>query len=180
MKFFLFLLILFTYSAYADINQKLFALYQKGEYTEGCNFGYTIFEQNKDNEAFVSLVGFTCLKADQIDRLLPVIAILQETPDARSNGAYFSLLVMQKKLLMRALYDNQPIKNLRFPTSGHLLSKIFDMYVNNPQKDAMIKEYSDTQNPRQSFKLYTTSTNGKKSIAVDEYYDKILTIHHVY
>ncbi|MDD2839001.1 hypothetical protein [Sulfuricurvum sp.] len=174
------LLTLFLHPLFADSNTQLFTLYQQGKYTEGCNFGYSVFSQNKRNEAFVSLLGFSCLKADQVDRLSLVISNLQETPEARANSAYFSLLLMQKKLLMRALYDSKPIQDLRFPTSSHLLSKIFDLYINNPQNNAMIKEYTDKQNPRQSFKLYTTQVNGKKSIAIDEYYDKILTVHHVY
>ncbi|MDD3597274.1 hypothetical protein [Sulfuricurvum sp.] len=179
MKMILFLT-LFFYSLFADSGNQLFTLYQQGKYAEGCNFGYSVFSQNKKNEAFVSLLGFSCLKADQIDRLSLVISNLQETPEARANSAYFSLLLMQKKLLMRALYDSKPIQGLRFPTSSHVLSKLFNLYVNNPQNNIMIKEYTDKQNPRQSFKLYTIEANSEKSIAIDEYYDKILTVHHVY
>lgn len=173
-------LIFFSYSLSANVNQKLFDLYQKGMYSEACAFGYTYFSRNASNESFISLIGFSCLKADHIDRLSPVMSALSETPDARANSAYFALIVMQKKLLMQALYDNKPIRNMNFPTSGHLLSKIFDLYVKNPKNNDIIKEYQDPATPRQSFKLYTTQINGKKSIVVDEYYDKILTIHHVY
>ncbi|MDD2266460.1 hypothetical protein [Sulfuricurvum sp.] len=180
MKFFILVLLLFSNYLYADVNQKLFELYQKGMYTEACNYGYSFFARNEHNEPFVSLVGFACLKADQIDRLSPVMSQLTQTPDARSNSAYFALIVMQKKLLMRALYDNQPIQNLKFPTSTYLLSKVFDLYVQNPKKNDTIKEYQDPSNLRQSYKLYTIQINDLKSIAIDEYYDKILTVHHVY
>ncbi|MDD5160354.1 MAG: hypothetical protein PHI47_09905 [Sulfuricurvum sp.] len=176
LSFFLFL----THSLYADVSQKLFELYQKGMYNEACHYGYSFFSQNENNEPFVSLVGFSCLKSDQIDRLSPVISTLSETPDARANSAYFSLILMQKKLLMRALYDNQPIQNLKFPTSSYILSKVFDLYVKNPKKSDIIKEYIDPINSRQGYKLYTTQVNGQKSIVVDEYYDKILTFHHIY
>ncbi|MDD2367792.1 MAG: hypothetical protein PHQ90_00740 [Sulfuricurvum sp.] len=180
MKFIFIFLLLLSHHLYADVNQKLFELYQKGMYTEACNYGYNFFAQNEHNEPFVSLVGFACLKADQIDRLSPVMSILSQTPDARSNSAYLALIVMQKKLLMRALYDNQPLQNLKFPTSSYILSKVFDLYVQNPKKNDIIKEYPDPINSRQAYKLYTTEVNGKKSIAIDEYYDKILTNHHVY
>lgn len=179
MKSFLFL-ILFSYTLSADAGQKLFELYEKGMYSQACNYGYTLFAPNEHNEAFVSLVGFSCLKADQIDRLSPVMSSLSQTPDARSNSAYFALIIMQKKLLMQALYDNKPIRNVQFPTSSYLLSKIFISYIKDPKNNDIIKEYQDSANPRQSFKLYTTQINGRKSIAIDEYYDKILTIHHVY
>jgi hypothetical protein len=180
MKYFFTFIFLLTYSLYADVNQKLFELYQKGMYNDACNYGYSLFSQQEHNEPFVSLVGFACLRADQIDRLSPVMSILSQTPDARANGTYFALIVMQKKLLMRALYDNQPVQNLKFPTSNHLISKVFDLYVKNPKKSDIIKEYQDPINPRQDYRLYTTQVNGVKSIAIDEYYDKILTIHHVY
>lgn len=180
MKFLFVCFLFFSYYLHANVNQKLFELYQKGMYSEACTFGYTYFAQNEQNEPFISLVGFSCLKADQIDRLSPVMSVLSQTQDARSNSAYFALIVMQKKLLMRALYDNQPIQNLKFPTSSYILSKVFDLFVQNPKKGDIIKEYLDPNNSRQSYKLYTVETNGKKSIAIDEYYDKILTNHHVY
>lgn len=180
MKFLFILLFFATNSLYADVNQKIFDMYQKGMYNEACNYGYSLFAQQEHNEPFITLVGFACLKADQIDRLSPVMSTLAQTPEARANSTYFALIVMQKKLLMRALYDNQPILNLKFPTSNHLLSKVFDLYVKNPQKSDIIKEYQDPSNPRQSYKLYPTQVNGLKSVSIDEYYDKILTIHHVY
>ncbi len=180
MKPFFFAIFFFLGTLQADTGQKLFDLYQKGLYAQGCDYGHKFFPQNKQNEPFVSLVGFSCLKADQIDRLAPVILALHETPDARANGAYFSLLLMQKKLLMQALYDDKPIVNLKFPTSSHLLSKVFDLYLKNPKPSDIIKEYLDPITPRQSYRLYTIEKNGEKSIAIDEYYDKILTLHHVY
>jgi hypothetical protein len=179
MKFFI-VLILFLSNLYSDAGQQLFSLYQKGMYAEACNYGHTLFIPNQTNEAFVSLVGFSCLKADQIDRLPAVIVALSQTPDARINGAYFALIVMQKKLLMQALYDNKPINNLHFPTSSHLLSKVFDLYAKKPKNNDIIKEYQDLINSRQSYKLYTIQNNGRNSVAIDEYYDKILTQHHVY
>ena len=177
--FFVFLVSLFC-TLHADVSQKLYDLYQKGEYSEGCEYGHKFFSQFNQNEAFVSLLGFSCLKADQIDRLAPVITALHETPDARANSAYFALLLMQKKLLMQALYDNKPIVNLKFPSSSHILSKVFDLYLKNPKPADIVKEYQDPLTPRQSYRLYTTEINGKKSVSIDEYYDKILTLHHVY
>ena len=180
MKWLFALLLFFLNCLYADVNQKLFDLYQKGMYVEACNYGYSLFAKQEHNEPFISLVGFSCLKSDQIDRLSPVMSVLAQTSEARANSSYFALIVMQKKLLMRALYDNQPLQNLKFPSSNHLISKVFDLYIQNPKKSDIIKEYQDPINPRQSYRLYTTQVNGLKSVAIDEYYDKILTIHHVY
>lgn len=173
-------LLFFSYTLWADAGQNLFDMYQKGMYAQACDYGYRFFARNEHNEPFISLIGFSCLRADQIDRLSPVMSALSQTPEARANSAYFALIVMQKKLLMQGLYDHKPIRNLQFPTSEHLLSRVFDLYVKNPKNNDLVKEYQDPANPRQSFKLYTTQVDGRKSIAIDEYYDKILTLHHVY
>lgn len=180
MKFLALLALFLILPLAANNKQKLFNLYQQGEYLNACNFGLKGLTYFQEDEAYVSLYAFSCLKADVIDRLATPIMILNQTKEARANASYFSLILMQKKLLMQALYDNKPIKNLKFPTSSYLLSKIFDLYLQNPQPTQLIKEYPDPANARLSYKLYTTVSNGRKSIAIDEYYDKILTLHHVY
>lgn len=180
MKFLALVTLLFTLSSWADTKQKMFNLYQQGNYLQACNLGLQGFSLHKGDEAYISLYAFSCLKADFIDRLSAPITILNQTKEARANSAYFSVIVMQKKLLMQALYDNKPIKNLNFPSSSHLLSKVFDLYLKNPQPTQFIKEYTNPSDIRSSYKLYTTEANGRKSVAIDEYYDKILTFHHVY
>jgi hypothetical protein len=162
------------------MTEKLFEFYQQGMYNRGCEAGEKYFQAHRTDETYVSLYAFSCLKDDQIDSLALPITLLNKTVEARSNAAYFTLLMMQKKLLIQSLYDNKPLYNLKFPTSSHLLSKIFDLYLKNPKAGEWTKEYQDPANSRQSYKLYTTLKNGRKTIAIDEYYDKILTLHHVY
>lgn len=165
---------------FADPSSFLYGLYQNGRYAEGCDYGIKHFPENRQKENFVSLTGFSCLQADQIEKLGPIASALTNTPEARSNGSYFTLLLMQKKLLMQAVYDEKPLLNLKFPTSSHVISKLFSLYLKDPQKGQSIKEYQDPTNPRQSFRLYPSELNGQKGIAIDEYYDKILTTHHYY
>jgi len=165
---------------YADIPSQMFQMYQKGDYSASCNLGLQHFKEFESNEAHLSLYAFSCLKADHIDRLNTPLMLLNQTPEARANASYFSMLVMQKKLLIQSLYDNYSLKSLKFPTSSHLLSKVFTFYLKNPQNEKNIKEYVDSTNPRISYKLYTIESNDLKTIAIDEYYDKILTVQHVY
>ncbi len=165
---------------HADIPSQIFQLYQKGDYDASCSLGLQHFKQFESNEAQLSLYAFSCLKADHIDLLAAPLMLLDKTQEARANASYFSMLVMQKKLLIQSLYDNTPLQSLKFPTSSHLLSKIFILYLKNPQSKMTIKEYIESTNPRMSYKLYTTELNGHKTVAIDEYYDKILTVHHVY
>jgi hypothetical protein len=166
--------------SFADTRQRLFNTYQQGNYLQACNFGEKGFQSHQSDEAYISLYAFSCLKSDSIDRLSGPIMTLTQTKEARANAAYFSVIVMQKKLLMQALFDNKPIKNIALPTSSYLLSKVFDLYSKNPQPNQFIKEYTNPSDARSNYKLYTTESNGRKSIAVDEYYDKILILHHVY
>lgn len=165
---------------YADISSQMFMLYQKGAYYDACSIGKKNWNKILTSEKQVSLYAFSCLNADQIDRLNFPITVLNETAEARANASYFSLLVLEKKLIIQALYDNINIKSLQLPHSSNLLSKIFDYYCKNPQLGNTIKEYSDTTNPRQTYKLYTVQIGTHKTFAIDEYYDKILTKHHVY
>ncbi len=180
MKLFLLMVFIFLTILHADTAHKMYQLYEKGEYIASCNLGLQHFKEFESNEGYVSLYAFSCLKADQIDRLNTPLMRLSQSSEARANASYFSMLVMQKKLLVQALYDNLSLKFLKFPTSSHLLSKIFTLYCNNPQTEDTIKEYSDLTNNRITYKLYPILSNGRKTIAIDEYYDKILTLHHVY
>ena len=180
MKIISFILLGLIASLYGTTTSQMLQLYQKGEYNLACDLGAKNLAQFESNEAQLSLYAFSCLKADRIDRLNTPLILLNQTPEARANASYFSMLVMQKKLLIQSLYDNTSLKSLNFPTSSHLLSKVFHLYLHAPQSNKSIKEYSDPSNQRNSYKLYTTEFNGKKTIAIDEYYDKILTIHHIY
>lgn len=165
---------------YANTPSQMLQLYQKGEYNLACDLGANNLAHFEKNEAHLSLYAFSCLKADRIDLLNTPIMLLNQTPEARANASYFSMLVMQKKLLLQSLHDNTSLKSLNFPISSHILSKVFGFYIKSPQAEKSIKEYIDSSNGRTSYKLYKTEFNGKKTIAIDEYYDKILTIHHVY
>jgi hypothetical protein len=180
MKKFILLGFLIVSSLFADVPNQMIRLYQKGAYLESCALGIENFKQIQPNEDYVSLYAFSCLKADQIDRLNTPIKTLNQGVEARANASYFSLLVLQKKLLSQALYDNYPLKSLKLPTSSHLLSKIFDLYCKNPQASDTIKEYKDPLNPRQTYKLYTVQIETYKTFAIDEYYDRILATHHIY
>lgn len=179
-KFFILLMYLSTTALQADITKKLYNLYQSGAYEESCAIGRNFFTKMQHDENFVSIYAFSCLKSDQIDRLNGPIMALSQTQESRANSSYFAMLVMQKKLLMQALYDNKEFNALNFPSSSHLLSKIFRFYCKDPQRETSIKTYVDPSNTRIIYKLYATESNERKTLAIDEFYDNILTMHHVY
>lgn len=176
----LLLSLLLSLTLNATVPAQMLQLYQQAQYGQSCELGRKNLKKIQFNEAHLSLYAFACLKADRIDRLSDSLEFLNKSTEARTNASYFSMLILQKKLLIQALYDNYHIKALQFPNSSHLLSKVFHFYVNNPQNETSIKEYNDVKNPRISYKLYPMQLNDIKSIAIDEYYDKILTQHHLY
>lgn len=165
---------------HADMPNSMVQLYQKGAYSDVCALGTQYFKQIQFSEDYVSLYALSCLKVDQVDRLNTPIKTLNQGAEARTNASYFALLVLQKKLLLQALYDNYPLKSLKLPTSSHLLSKVFDLYCKNPQSGNMVKEYTDPLNPKQTYSLYAIQIGGYKTFAIDEYYDRILSSHHIY
>lgn len=164
----------------ASSTSLMYQLYQKGEYTAACEVGFTHLKAFQSNEGYLSLYAFACLKADQLDRLVTPIALLSNSTEARANASYFAMVLFQKELLVHALYDNYPLKSIKLPVSSHLLSRVFSLYCANPQAGAAVKEYTDPTNAHQTYKLYPLEVKGKKTIAIDEYYDKILTLHHIY
>ena len=64
--------------------------HQDKAYQKACKTGLKVFQKFRNDEEFVSLYAFSCLNADQIDRLAIPISILKNSEEARSNAAYFS------------------------------------------------------------------------------------------
>ena len=121
-------------SLLANDRQELLHLYQSQQYKSACHYGMREFHANRKDEAFVSLYAFSCLEADYIDRLAVPVSILKYSKDARANAAYFSVIIMQKKVLYHALIDNYDISGLKLPSTDHILSRVFDLYVNDNNK----------------------------------------------
>ena len=175
------LLILLTTNIYASIKEEMFTLYQDKQFKKACQVGFKYFSRYKKDEAFVSLYGFSCLKADYIDRLAIPITSLKFSKEARANAAYFSVILMQKKLLYHALLDNYPLKGLKFPTTDYVLSKVFDFYskVQSKEKKSLYTFY-DSKNKKKSYKLYTIQERGVFKVVIEEFYDTMMIKRHIY
>lgn len=122
------LIFLLAINLYANTKENMFGQYQNGKFEKACSIGFHDFHANRKDDEFVSLYAFACLKADYIDRLAIPITMLKYSKEARSNSAYFSVILMQKKLLYHALHDNYDISTLKLPTTDYILSKVFDLY----------------------------------------------------
>ena len=175
------LILLLSLSLYADVKQDMFNLYQNNKYEDVCNIGFNNFNMNKRDEDFVSMYAFSCLKADYIDRLAIPIALLKFSPESRANSAYFSVILMQKKLLYHALIDNYDLSSLSLPTTDYILSKVFDFYANLGEHDSRaFYLLEDEKDNKLTYKLYLDKSTKLNKIIIEEFYDTITLNRHVY
>ena len=108
----LMMFVLLTSLVQADLKQELYHLYQSEQYGIACSKGMKHFQKNRKDTEFVSIYAFSCLKADYIDRLAVPISILKHSEESRANAAYFSVILMQKKLLYHAIIDGYDLTPL--------------------------------------------------------------------
>ena len=175
------LIILISLSLYADVKQNMFNLYQNKKYEKVCSIGFDNFKKNRKDEQFVSLYAFSCLKSDYIDRLAIPIALLKFSRDARSNSAYFSVILMQKKLLYHALIDSYDLSALDLPTTDYVLSKVFDAYSKLGIHEARsFYLFEDKDDKKLTYKLYLEKGTNLRKIVIEEFYDTITLKRHIY
>jgi len=173
--------LLISFSLYADIKQEMFNLYQNKKYEKVCTIGFDNFKKYRKDEEFVSLYAFSCLNSDYIDRLAIPTAILKFSEESRANSAYFSVILMQKKLLYHALLDDYDLSSLNLPTTDYILSKVFDLYtkLGKHEKRAFYL-FEDEDDKNLTYKLYIQKDKKLSKIVIEEFYDTITIKRHVY
>ena len=176
------ILLIFIYlSLNADIKDEMFNLYQNEKYEKVCNLGYSALDVNARDDEYVSLYAFSCLKSDYIDRLAMPVSLLKFTKESRSNAAYFSVILMQKKLLYHSLVDRYDLSKLELPTTNYILSIVFDLYSKlGVHESRSLYLFEDKNNPKLSYKLYLVNGEKLSKMVIEEYYDTILVQRHVY
>ena len=177
----LFLFAILAVFAAASDSGRLYTLYQNGEYQKACDEGVAKLNRHKKDEKYISLYAFSCLQADKIDRLALPIIMLKNSKEARKNAAYFSTILLQKNLLIDSLENHQDISGLNLPATDYVLSKAFTLYVAQQyvfRNNVYI--LTDVKNPRQTYRLYLRKSQNAYALVIDEYYDTILTKHHIY
>ncbi len=177
----IFLSLILSIILYADIKKEMLALYQNGKYAEACSIGFSNFKYNNKDEEYVSLYAFACLKSDYIDRLTVPIAMLKFSKEARSNSAYFSIILMQKKLLYHAMVDGYNLSNLNLPTTDYILSKVFDSYAElGVHKSRSFYLFKDSDDNNLTYKLYIKKSNKVYKMIIEEFYNSVAIKKHIY
>ncbi len=175
------LILLLSINLYATIKENMFTLYQNNKYEKVCDIGFDNFKKNKKDEEFVSLYAFSCLNSDYLDRLAIPIALLKFSQESRANSAYFSVILMQKKLLYHALIDNYDLSSLNLPTTDYVLSKVFDFYAKLGKHEARaFYLFEDKNDNKLTYKLYLEKNGRVKKIVIEEFYDTITIKRHIY
>lgn len=179
MKLFLTILLL-TSSLFASKND-IFRLYENKNYLQACKEGKSYLANSRNDESFVNLYAFSCLNADWIDSLAVPITMLKYSKESRNNASYFSIILMQKKLLYSALIDDYKIEQLNLPTTKHVLSKVFDLYAQTSQNSPDKTYYfTDKDDKRTTYKLSLLKGSHIRKMVIEVYYDKILKDTHTY
>lgn len=175
------LLLLFTFTLYADMKQNMFNLYQNTKYAEVCTIGFNNFQKNKSDEEFVSLYAFACLNADYINRLAIPITLLKNSKESRANAAYFAVILMQKELLYHALVDNYDLSKFDLPTTDYILSQVFDLYSKiGKHKPRAFYLFTNPSDKKLTYKLYLSKDSKIAKIVIEEFYNTTLIQHHMY
>jgi len=177
----LIIMILLVTSLYADIKQDMVGLYQNKKFEQVCTLGFDNFSKYKKDEEFLSLYAFGCLNSDYIDRIAVPTAMLKFSPEARTNSAYFSIILMQKKLLYHALLDNFDLAKFDLPTTDYVLSKVFDLYAKlGKHKKRSFYLFQDPEDKKLTYKLYLAKDYKITKMVIEEFYDTMLIKRHIY
>lgn len=181
MKQILLLLLVAPLILLADAKIDIYKLYKDKNYDAACNQGEAFLSQLAQDEEFVSIYAFSCLQADKINKLAQPITLLKKSSDARANAAYFSVILMQKELLMHALLDQYDLNAVKLPTTDYLLSVVYNRYSNDPNKNKHRRyNYIDNNDPKKRYRLYVIKGSDAPKMIIEEYYDTLMTKRHIY
>lgn len=162
----------------------LYKQYEKQEYEKACDYGrkYLFKNSNINNEKYLTLYGLSCLETDNIERISIPIIHLKSTKNFRANASYFSTILLQKYLLFQALVDQKSLKSLHLPSTTFVLSKVFDLYVEeNFTLQNGVYKFQDKNKESVKYQLYIeTSKNDKKFMIIDIYKDDKFTHRYRY
>ncbi len=152
--------------------------YKEENYLRSCKDGLRIFSKHKNDEKFLTVYAFSCLKSDMIDRLAVPVTGLRSTKEARANASYFSAILLQKKLLYHSVVDGVDISGLNFPTTDFILSKVFTLYSDKKyekKNGAYLLEGDGV-----TYKMYVEEGARFKKVVIEEYENGKLVKTHKY
>jgi len=140
-----------------------------------CKYGVYHIKEIKNNDDLLSLVGFSCIKSDNIIYLPAIVNLLKNSKKARLNSIYFSIIFLEKKLLISYVLDGIDISYYRFPLTDYPLSIVINNIINKTFKkenNLIIISYKN-----KIYKVYKSKDN---KVFIDVYQNNQLIQSHWY
>lgn len=163
---------------FASDKKMLYDAYQSRNFEAACSIGIKNYAANIDDREFIALTAFGCLESDNISAIATLLPYMNRNKEDRANAAYFSVILMQKSLLLHALVDGYSLHALKMPSSDYILSKIFDWFqAGKGDKLGQYFFFKEPSNSKHTYKLYLLK-NRSYQLVVEEYYDTIMTKRH--
>ncbi|MRJ03169.1 MAG: hypothetical protein GXO19_02215 [Epsilonproteobacteria bacterium] len=170
----LLLLLSFTLSFGTTVAQ-LIQMYKEKNYYDVCSKGVKLFNRLKRDENLVTMYAFSCLYSDRLDRLSVPLLLLGKSPQSRRNRAYLSLILAQKNLLVAALFDGLQLQGINFPTTDHIISRVFDLYFKKRYKK--LDNRYIMEDGEGKYRLYTKKVGEERWLFIEEIRDGKKFIH---
>ncbi len=177
----LLIVLIFLSTLFGDNLEKmsLMQLFKNKYYSYICMHRWIyINKYEKKNEKLLSVVAYACLKKHFLTPALDLSKVLRITKAGRINATYIDTLFLIKLLIVRYIYDDYNISQLKIPdVEGSLLAKVFYLaQKQHPKVTENSFEVSDANNTYiVTFKqdinniIITTLQNGKV-IKKDKYW----------
>ena len=176
----LLLILIVPFFLYSSSYNRLLIDYKEQKYKKACQRGITLIRAGEKNEEILSLVGDACARSDYINILGEIQKYQRETKNSRENASYFSILVLQKRLIIQFMHDDLDLTGLKLPKTDHILSKVFinladknfEVINIKPKKvriDSGSSEYTLYISPTGNKKIYIEEKNSKGKITIHRY-----------
>jgi hypothetical protein len=99
---------------------------QNEAFGEACKSGKKlVFDDGVNDENEISKIALSCLKADYINILGSLQIKLRKSKEARVNAVILSSILLQKRLIYQAIFDDVDISSISLPVIDHPLSHTF-------------------------------------------------------
>jgi len=169
----LFLLFLATFLMARDELGELKSLYKQNEFQKACMLAGSMYAKYKNQDEYINLYAFSCLKSDNINRLVLPIIKLYKNKSALDNSLYFATIFYQKKLLYYALATGEDISYINLPKTKYVLSIVFDKFVKKEYEKKGRVYYFKGANDK-NYRLYLKEEEGVRKLFLDPYANKTL------
>ncbi len=147
--------------------------FEAKDYNKICTYqNYLLY---KNHPKALSLIGFSCVKTDNLFLLPEISYYLRLSKIGRRNGIYFLTLVLEKRLIYSYFFDNdKSIYYFDFPKTDYFLSEIFYDIKHNKIKKA--QNLYIIQQKNMTYQIYKKGT----FLVIDEIKNDKLIKRHLF